>query len=153
MSALRARLLVIAVTAALCAGASPASAQARASYPETWVSYSSLFAQVRSGPLIRAIINPARGDIEIKFRNLDEWHAYYPAGAQPVLQRILAARHVHTIFVPRPHAGAVRPAAVHHHLRYIAAGVLGAIALLGGAWLLYRRRRAGGRPQAGPAGP
>jgi hypothetical protein len=65
------------------------------------VSYERLLAQVRSGPLIRAIINPARSDAEIKFRNLDEWHAFYPRGAQPTLQRILRERHVRVLFVPR----------------------------------------------------
>jgi hypothetical protein len=156
MGALPARLLVIAVVA--LAGAAPlASAHAAAShpetwvsyangYPETWVSYSKLYPQVRSGPLIRAIINPARGDIEIKFTNLDEWHAFYPPGARQTLQRILAARHVHTIFVPRPHVP--RRTTVHHHLRYIAAGVLGGLAVLAAALVLYRRRRTGGRTRA-----
>ena len=108
---------------------------------ETWVSYPALLNQVRSGPLIRAIINPARGDVEIKFRNLDEWHAYYPASAQPGLQRLLHARHIRVLYVPRHPARASRPAAVHHHLRYIAAGVIGGVALLAAAVFLYSRRR------------
>ena len=117
-------------------GATPAQA-----YPETWVSYPKLLAQVKSGPLIRAIINPLRGDVEIKFRNLDEWHAYYPAGAQPALARLLYARHIRVIFVSRHPKRASKPATVHHHLRYIAAGVIGALAVLGAGAFLYRRRR------------
>src|SRR5664280_2877067 len=70
-------------------------------YPTTWVSYPVLLAQVRSGPLIRAIINPSRGDVEIKFRNLEAWHAFYPAGAQAGLQRLLRARHIRLLFVAR----------------------------------------------------
>jgi len=113
---------------------------------ETWVSYPAVLAQVRSGPLIRAIINPARSDVEIKFRNLDEWHAYYPAGAQPRLQQLLRARHIHILFVPRHAATARHPAAVPHHLRYIAAGVVGALAIIAAVTFLYARRRRTGSP-------
>ena len=42
----------------------------------TQVSYPEPLREVRSGPLIRAVINPTRGDIEIKFRNLSEWEAF-----------------------------------------------------------------------------
>ena len=97
---------------------------------------------MRSGPLIRAIINPTREDVEIKFRNLDEWHAFYPAGAQPALQRLLLARHIRVLFVARHHhAKPSRSMTVHHHLRYIAAGVLALLAALGAAALMYSRRR------------
>jgi hypothetical protein len=118
----------------------------------TWVSYPTLLDQVRSGALIRAIINPARGDVEIKFRNLDEWHAYYPASAQPALQRMLRARHIRVLFVPRHPAKAPRPAAAHHHLRYIAAGVLGASVLLAAAAFAYSRRRPRGSAARTPGG-
>ena len=119
----------------------PPPAPARAA---TQVRYPELLREVRSGPLIRAVINPARGDIEIKFRNLSEWEAFYPAGARPSLERLLRARHIHLIFASRHRAGA-RPAParpVHRHLRSIAAAVLGALLLLGGGVLLYRRRSA-----------
>ena len=56
----------------------------------------------------------------------------------------MRARHIHVIFAARHRAGAspapARP--VHHHLRYIAATALGALLLLGGGVLLYRRRSA-----------
>lgn len=117
----------------------PASAHA-----ETWVSFPALLHQVRTGPLIRAIINPARGDIEIKFRNLSEWHAYYPPGAQRELQRLLHARHVRVLFVPH-HRAAHRHVSVHHRLRYIAAGVLAVCLLAALALLLLRRRSARAR--------
>lgn len=113
--------------------ASPASAT-------TWVSYSAVLTQVKSGPLIRAIINPARADMEIKFRDLSEWHAYYPRAEQAELQRLLAARHIRVLFVPRHQVVGARPAAVHHHLRYIAAAALLACVLIGGGYLLWRRR-------------
>jgi hypothetical protein len=137
MDAVRHRLLAIAVVGALGLSATPAVAA-------TWVSYPVLLAQVRSGPLIRAIINPWRGDVEIKFRDLSEWHAFYPAGAQPTLRRLLYARHIRVLFVPRHQASKARPATVHHHLRYITAGVIGAAAAIGASFLLYRRRHGGG---------
>jgi hypothetical protein len=130
--------LVIALLATLALA--PGSALAA-----TPVSYPKLLNQIRSGPVIRAIINRTRGDIEIKFRDLSEWEAFYPRAAQPSLQRLLRQRHIRVLFASRPHARA-RPAAVHHHLRYIAAAVLGALALIGaGAYVYSRRRSAGGR--------
>jgi hypothetical protein len=115
----------------------------------TPVSYPELLRQVRSGPLIRAIINRTRHDIEIKFRDLSEWEAPYPPGAQTELQRLLRRRHVRVIFAARPGVKHTRHAAVHHRLRYIAAGVLGALALIGLASYLYLKRR---RPRAAHGG-
>jgi hypothetical protein len=126
--------LAIMLALMLAAPRAPALAATQVSYPE-------LLREIRSGPLIRAVINPARGDIEIKFRNLSEWEAFYPAGAQPSLQRLLRARHIHVIFASRHRALAVPARTVHHHLRYIAAAVLGALLLLGAGALVYRRRR------------
>ncbi len=113
---------------------------ARAASGETWVPYPQVLAEVRSGPLIRAIINPGRHDVEIKFRNLDEWHAYYPPAAQAQLQRLLASRHVRTLFVPLPPASAgASSGGGSHPLRWVAAAVA-ALALAGA--LVLRRRRA-----------
>jgi hypothetical protein len=128
--------VALAITLAVMLAARPAPALAA-----TQVSYPELLREIRSGPLIRAVINPARGDIEIKFRNLSEWEAFYPAGAQPSLQRLLHARHIHVIFASRHRTRAVPTRTVHHHLRYIAAAVLGALLLLGAGALVYRRRR------------
>jgi len=125
---------VITVVGALCLPAAAAGA-------ETWVSYPVLLRQVRSGPLIRAIINPLRKDVEIKFRDLSEWHAFYPTSAQPALQRLLFARHIRVLFVRRHHPRASKPAAVHHHLRYIAAGVAGVLAIIAAGAFVYSRRR------------
>jgi hypothetical protein len=134
MPHLRARLLLIASVSLALAAAAPAHAAKQVTYPE-------LLAQVKSGPLIRAIINRKRSAVEIKFRDLSEWEAFYPAGAQPQLQRLLHARHIRVIFASRHHAAHAKPHAVHHHLRYIAAGILGALVLAGGAFLVLRRRR------------
>jgi ATP-dependent Zn protease len=117
----------------------------------TPVTYPQLLQQVRSGPVIRAIINRTRGDIEIKFRDLSEWEAFYPHGAQPQLQRLLHARHIRVLFAARPHAARSRPAAVHHHLRYFAAAILAALALIGAGAFLYSRRRRAGPQRAGAA--
>ena len=107
---------------------------------ETWVSFPALLAQVKSGPLIRAIINPVRSDVEIKFRDLDEWHAFYPPAEQANLQRLLDARHIRVLFVPRDQPVAVKSASVHHHLRYIAAAVVLVVALAAACVLVWRRR-------------
>lgn len=120
--------------------ATPGSAAGAATTGLVWVPYPKLLEQVRTGPLIRAIINPARLDVEIKFRNLDEWHAYYPAGAQQELQTLLRRRHVHVIFVPRPTAAATHSATGGHPLRW-AVAALAAAALLVAAALAVRRRR------------
>jgi hypothetical protein len=130
------RLLLIALVGALGPAPTPAIAA-------TWVSYSALLDQVKSGPVIRAIINRERGDVEIKFRDLSEWEAFFPAGAQATLQRLLHARHIRVLFASRPAAIRSKPATVHHRLRYIAAGVVVALAVIGsGAFLYTRRRRA-----------
>jgi hypothetical protein len=116
-------------------------------YPQTWVSYPRLLAQARSGPLIRAIINPQRKDVEIKFANKDEWHAYYPPGAQASLQHLFDARHILLLFVPR-HRVASAPTArgtVHHRLRYIVGGAVVALAVCAGGYLLWRKRRTAAR--------
>jgi hypothetical protein len=133
MPDLRARLLLIASVSLALAAAAPAHAARQVSYP-------ALLAQIKSGPLIRAVINRKRSAIEIKFRNLSEWEAFYPAGAQPQLQRLLHQRHIRVIFASAHKRIPAKPHTVHHHLRYIAAGILGALALAGGAFLLLRRR-------------
>jgi hypothetical protein len=132
---------VVAVVLA-CAFSAPPALAAPSTAGQTWVAYPKLLAQVRSGPLIRAIINPTRMDVEIKFRNLDEWHAYYPPGAQRQLQRLLRTRDVHVIFVPRPPAATASTAGGGHPLRWALAGGALLALLTGGAVLLFRRARA-----------
>jgi hypothetical protein len=141
----RSALVLVPLLALACA---PSAATAA-----TPVSYQQLLHQISSGPVIRAIINRPRGDIEIKFRDLSEWESPYPRSAQPMIQRLLHKRHIRVLFVARPHPARPRPAAVHHHLRYIAAAALGALLLIGaGAYLsLRRRRRRSARAPAGAA--
>jgi hypothetical protein len=136
MPHLRARLLLMALLAMTLAVPVPARAATQVSYP-------ALLHQIESGPLIRAIINRSAGHIEIKFRDLSEWEASYPRGAQRQLQGLLHERHIRVIFASRHVAARAKPRSVHHHLRYIAAGILGALVLGGGASLYLRRRRAG----------
>src|SRR5207245_4542688 len=142
---LRRGLLIIGIVAAAALLAAPSAPAAR------WVSYQTLLQQVRSGALIRAVINRERQDIEIKFRDRSEWEAYYPQGAQPQLQRILRERHIRVIFASHRRPKAKGP--VHHHLRYIAAGALGALALIGAALLLYTRRQRRQAPLRGGDAP
>ncbi len=110
-----------------------------ASYPTTWVGYGVLLNAIRTRPLTRAIINPARSDVEIKFQDGLEWHAFYPAGAQQQLQRMFHARHVRVLFVPTHHKSSTK-AAAGHPLRLIALGLVCLLALLAGGLLLRRRR-------------
>jgi hypothetical protein len=139
MPPLRTRVpLIVSVLLAL---AVPAPAQAAKE-----VAYPALLRQIKSRPLLRAVINRAGGDIEIKFRDLSEWKAFYPRSAQPMLQRLLHERHVRVIFASRKSARA-KASSVHHHLRYIAAGILGALALAGCAFYFLRRRRTRGHPR------
>jgi hypothetical protein len=141
MAALRPRRLLIPLL--LLALVAPASASA--AMP---VGYPALLQQIKSGPLARAVINHANRHVEIKFRNSTEWIAVYPPGAQPLLQRTLHERHIPVIFASRHHSRP-KPAKVHHHLRYIAAGVLGALIVIGGALFLYSRRRTPGSAEGG----
>jgi hypothetical protein len=131
----RRAILPIVLLLALGIAAAPAVAV-------TWVGYPALLEQVRSGPVVRAVINRGPAHVEIKFRDLSEWEATYPRSQQPRLLRLLHARQIQVIYATRPRARHTRPAATHHHLRYIAAG-LAAVALIAGAlYLLARRRRA-----------
>jgi hypothetical protein len=135
-----AQLALIALVAALMTSAP----QARAATP---ASYGSVVAQIQHGPVIRAVINAPLRHVEIKFRDLSEWEAVYPPGAQSQLQRLLHRRRIHVIFASHHRS---RPkAAVHHHLRYIAAGLLiAALVLVGLALALRGRSRRGSRPNA-----
>src|SRR5690348_6820963 len=108
MPPLRARAIVIAMLAAVLAAPASAHAAKQVSYPE-------VLAQVEHGPLIRAVINRRLSHIEIKFRDLSEWEAVYPAGAQPRLQSLLRERHIRVIFASTHHPKS-KPKAVHHHL-------------------------------------
>jgi len=137
-------VLCFALALSLAAAAyAPQARAATVTVGQTWVPYPRLLAQLRTGPLIRVIINPARMDVEIKFRNLDEWHAYYPAGAEPELQRLVRARRVHVIYVPRAKAAAATQTTSGggHPLRWALAGVAAAVVLAGTAAVLRTRRR------------
>ena len=131
--------LVIALLGAFAVAASPAIGARPATYAE-------VLKQISSGPVIRAIINRTRGDIEIKFRDLSEWEAFYPPGAQPRLQRLLRERHIRTLFAARPRPAHRKAGPVHHHLRYIAAGVAGVLAVIGLILYVYSRGRPASRP-------
>jgi hypothetical protein len=119
----------------------------------TWVSYPKLLEQIRSGPVIRAVINRGPAHVEIKFRDLSEWEATYPRSEQPRLLRLLHARHIQVIFATPPRARHAKPV-THHHLRYIIGGSLAALALIGGAfYLLGRERRVAPPPDSEPPAP
>jgi hypothetical protein len=137
------QLLLLGAVASLAA--CPATASAATSE-----SYSTVVTQIKTIPLVHAVINPKGNHVEIKYPNGTEYIAVFPQGGQPALQRLLHERHIKIIFASR-HQAKPRPAPVHHHLRYIAGGILlGAIAVIGGV-LLYRRRRNAAGSDAAPA--
>jgi MYXO-CTERM domain-containing protein len=138
--------LTITIALLLALGLTPAPALAA-----RWVSYPALLGQITTGPVIRAVINRPPAHVEIKFRDLSEWEATYPRSEQARLQRLLHARHIPVIFATPRHAKHGRPVAVHHHLRYVAAAVLGALALIGVAAYVAWRRRQRERAGAGRA--
>lgn len=121
----------------------------------TWVSYPTILHQLRTGPLIRVIVNRPLDHVEIKFANLDEWEAVYPPTAEATVQRLTERRHIHLIFASkRPGPGAARPAAVHHKVRYVTSAVLLALLATGAAWwwLAQRRRRSATHAPAASSG-
>jgi hypothetical protein len=130
---LRRATLITALLFALAIPAAPALAA-------TWVGYPAVLEQIRSKPLIWAVVNRGPAHVEIKFHDLSEWEASYPRSEQARLLALLHARRVRVIFATPRHAA---PVSVHHHLRYIAAGVLAAVLLSGAAFYLYSRRRRG----------
>ncbi|HWX52316.1 MAG TPA: hypothetical protein VNY34_03425 [Solirubrobacteraceae bacterium] len=132
---MRRATLIAALLSALAIPAAPAPAA-------TWVSYPRVLQQIRSTPLIWAVVNRGPAHVEIKFHDLSEWKASYPRSEQARLLQLLHARHVRVIFAT-PRARHAAPVTVHHHLRYIAAGVLAALLVSGAAFYLYSRRRRG----------
>ena len=134
--------------AALLAALTIASPSARAATP---ASYDAVVAQVKQGPVVRAVINPPLRHVEIKFRNQSEWKATYPSGAEAQLRGLLHSRNIPVVFASH-HRRQQKPA-VHHHLRYIAAGILAAVLLAVGLVLAVNarsRRRSEPEPQAPP---
>ena len=140
----RPRLVLAALAACVL---SPAAAHAA-----TPVSYPQLLHEIRSGPVIRAIINRARGDIEIKFRDLSEWESPYPRPAQPMLQALMRRRRIRVLFAARPHAARPRATPAHHHLRYIALAALGVLLIIAAGYATLRRRRSARAVAGAPPG-
>jgi hypothetical protein len=103
-------------------------------------SYRSALAQIDSGVVVRGVINAAPRHVEVLLRSHAEYLAVYPPGGEPALLGTLHAHHVKVEFARRAHARA-KAQPVHHHLRYIAAGILGALLVIAGGVLFARRRR------------
>jgi Flp pilus assembly protein TadB len=132
--------------ALLCTALALAAAPASAATP---ASYAAVVRQIRTGPVIRAVINRQLRHVEIKFHDLSEWEAMYPPGAQAGLQHLLRGRHIRVLFASRPAVRASAP--VHHHLRYIVGAVLVALATAGFLAIVWNRRTR--RRRAAPAQP
>jgi hypothetical protein len=134
---LRRGLLSIAVLAAIALVPTEALGKA------PMESYGTVLSQIDSGVVIRGVVNAGPRHVEVLLRSRAEYLAVYPPGAEPALLSALHAHHVKVEFARRAPARAeAKP--VHHHLRYIAAGVLAALLMVGGGVLLLRRRRPAG---------
>ncbi len=140
-------------TRAACAAAWAlccAALLAPAAHAFSWVSYPALVEQIRSGRVIRVIVNRELHDAEIKFRNLYEWKARFAPSQETPLVSLVRGRHIPLIFAAPPRSAHAAAPAVHHRLRWIATAVLLATLLLVAA-VLERDRRARAR-ETGAAG-
>ena len=104
--------------------------------------YATVVSQIDSGQVIRAVVNRYRDDIKVTMHDGTEQESLYPAAQESALVRKLHAHHIRVRFARRPvHK---KPAAVHHRLRYIAAGVLAALIVVGGGAYVVSRRSSPG---------
>jgi ATP-dependent Zn protease len=133
-------IALLCVLTLVAGGAALAAAQATESYQV-------LIAQVDSGRVIRAVVNPPLRHVKVTFRDGSEQEAVYPPQGEPSLLRTLHAHGVTIKFARRPKAKKTATT-VHHHLRYIAAAVVGALIVIGGVLLFVSRRRAAAGDEA-----
>jgi ATP-dependent Zn protease len=119
--------------------------------------YQALLSQVRSGNVTVAVINRRPHDVKVTLKSGAVQEAIYPPADEKALARSLRAHGATVKFTK-----AKKPA-VHHKLRYIAAGILGALIVVGGGlWFVSRRQQpgtatpppgGGGAPTAPPGEP
>jgi hypothetical protein len=139
--------LTLAVTLALTTPAFGATALPRESYAVA----AAQIVLPSSDPhrVTRATIDKAKHDARLTLANGNRFAVVYPAGDDKLLVDMLIKHHVHPIYAKRP--------AVHHTLRYVAAGVVAVLLLIGaGVWAYTRGRpqeRFDEQPTAPPADP
>ncbi len=130
------RLLALAATVAMLALAAPALAAA----PKPTESYATLLTQIAAKPgnpqrVTRATVDKADHHVRVTLANGARPLVSYPAAQDKYLVDTLIHHGIKPVYTKRP--------AVHHTLRYIAAGVVVVLLLIGAGVWFYTR----GRPQ------
>jgi hypothetical protein len=139
------RVLVIATVLALLA---PAPLALAAPYVPT-ESYAALIGQINSGQVTSAHVNEQTHHIKVTLKNGTDQIASFPAADHKKLVDALEHHGVKPIFTA-PATVAPKPKPVHHVLRYVAAGVVVVLLLIGGGVWAYTR---GQSPPAAPGNP
>lgn len=130
----RARINAVALAAALALALSPAATLAAA--PVATESYATMLSQIdakKGDPkrVIAATIDKVKHHVRLTLADNTRPLVTYPASDDKALVDTLLHHHVHVVYAKKP--------AVHHTLRYIAAGVVVVLLLIGaGVWVYTR---------------
>jgi len=138
------RALIVATLLALLV---PAPFAFAAEYVPT-ETYAALTAQINSGQVVAAHVNEQTHHIKVTLKNGTDQVVDYPAADHKKLIDSLLAHGVKPIYT-RPVAVVTKPKPVHHVLRYVAAGIVVVLLLIGGGVWAYTR---GQSPPAAPGG-
>ena len=104
-------------------------------------SYQTALSQIDAGIVIRGVVNSRPHRVEVLLRDRKEYFAVFPPHGERALLHTLHAHGAKVVFASNKR-GTPRPTGpVHHHIRYIAAGILAALIAAGGSILLFKRRR------------
>jgi hypothetical protein len=135
--------LTLAVTLALTTPAFAATALPR----ETYAVAAAQIALPTGNPqrVTRATIDKAKHHARLTLANGKRFEVDYPAADDKLLVDTLIKHHVHPIYAKRP--------AVHHTLRYVAAGVVAVLLLIGAGVWAYTRGRPQERSDVPPTAP
>jgi hypothetical protein len=140
------RALIIATVLALLVPAPLAIAAAPYVPTET---YATLIGQIDSGQVSIAHVNEQTHHIKVTLKNGTDQVVDYPEADHKALIDALLHHGVKPIYTA-PVAIVTKPKPVHHVLRYVAAGVVVVLLLIGGAVWAYTR---GQSPPAAPSDP
>lgn len=97
--------------------------------------------QLASGQIKSATINKKTRSVRVLLTDGRYVLAKYPAHGEPAVAKALEAKHVPVTVLSKEAADREAKKKVHHKIRYIAAGVLVAVVVIGGGVLLFDRRR------------
>lgn len=98
--------------------------------------------QLAAGEIATARINKRVRHLDITLKNGQQFTYVYPAHSEPAVAAKVTAKHVRLeVLSPAAASAEAKKAPVHHKLRYIAAGILGAIVIIVLIVLFVDRRR------------